>query len=125
MQYKTITKKNIRLMLDRFYSNILKDELIADFFIDKLDDEMISDEWQHHLNLLTDFWASILLEDTAYAGKPLKPHMTMQGLTRESFGRWLELFALSVDKFYEEEAANKFKHHSKIVADNFIKALKL
>jgi len=112
-------------MLDRFYSNVLKDDLIADFFIDKLDDEMISDEWQHHLNLLTDFWAFTILDDTSYSGKPVKPHMKMQGLSRESFERWLKLFFETVDKLYEKEPANIFKHHSQIIANNFMQLLRL
>ncbi|WP_230973258.1 hypothetical protein [Sulfurimonas hydrogeniphila] len=70
MQYQTITKKNIRVMVDRFYSSVLKDDLIADFFIEKLGDEMISDEWQHHLNLLTDFWAAMTTGDNSYNGTP-------------------------------------------------------
>ncbi|MEA2073887.1 MAG: hypothetical protein U9O86_09905 [Campylobacterota bacterium] len=45
MQHQTITRKNIRSMVDRFYSQILKDEILADFFIERLGDEMISDEW--------------------------------------------------------------------------------
>lgn len=112
-------------MLDRFYSAVLKDDLIADFFIDKLDDEMISDEWQTHLNLLTDFWAATILKDSSYKGQPIKPHMTMKGLKRESFERWLELFFTTVDKFYEKDAADVFKQHSEKIANNFMKLLKL
>ncbi len=125
MKYQTITKKNIHAMLDHFYSAVLKDELIADFFIERLDDEMISDEWQHHLDLLTDFWASRLLNDPAYKGQPIKPHIKMQGLSRESFKRWLELFSDIVDKMYEREAAEQFKEHAHIIANNFMKLLKL
>jgi len=122
---QTITKQNIRKMVDRFYSKILKDDLIADFFIEKLGDEMISDEWQHHLNLLTDFWASMTIGDGSYNGTPVKPHMHMQGLTRESFERWLQLFFETVDKLYEKEAAETFKIRSEIIANNFMKLLHL
>jgi len=53
---------------------------------------VITDEWQNHLNKLTDFWASITLGDTAYSGKPVKPHMYMEGLQRETFEQCLRLF---------------------------------
>jgi len=112
-------------MLDRFYSAVLKDDLIADFFIERLDDEMISDEWQAHLDLLTEFWVSTILKEGTYKGQPIKPHMHMEGLKKESFERWLELFFTTVDKFYEKEAADAFKHHSEKIANNFIKLLKL
>ena len=125
MQHQTINKKNIRIMVDRFYSAILKDDLLADFFIDKLGDEMISDEWQNHLDKLTDFWASIILGDSAYNGQPLTPHIHMNGLKRETFESWLKLFFKTVDKFYNEESANIFKTRSKMIATNFMRQLNL
>jgi len=124
-QYETITRENIRRMVDHFYSQVLKDELIADFFIDKLGDEMISDEWLHHLDLLRDFWASIILGETAYRGQPIKPHLHMKGLKRESFERWLKLFFQTIDKLYVKEQADIFKNHSQKIANNFMKLLNL
>ncbi len=125
MQYQTITKKNIRVMADRFYSSVLKDDLIADFFIERLGDEMISDEWQDHLNLLTDFWASVTIGDSKYNGTPLTPHIDMPGLSKESFQRWLELFSKTIDRLYEKEAADIFKSKGEMIANNFMKQLKL
>lgn len=125
MQYETITKKNIRRMVDHFYSQVLKDDIVGDFFIDKLGDEMISDEWLHHLDLLADFWAFTILGDTAYKGKPIKPHMHMKGLKRETFQRWLELFFTTIDKLYVKESADVFKEHSQKIADSFMKLLRI
>lgn len=125
MQYQTITKENIRRMVDHFYSQVLKDELLSDFFIEKLGDEMISDEWLSHLDLLTDFWAFTILGDNSYNGKPIKPHMHMKGLKRESFERWLKLFFETVDRLYVKEAADTFKTHSEMIANNFMKLLRL
>jgi len=125
MQYETIDKKNIRRMMDHFYSQVIKDELLADFFIEKLGDEMISDEWLRHLNLLTDFWASRILNDTDYNGQPLKPHIQMKSLTRETFERWIKVFYQSVDKYYTKEPADIFKAHGKEIANNFMRLLKL
>lgn len=125
MKYDTITKKNIRRMIDQFYSQVLKDELLSSFFIQKLGDEMISDKWLAHLKLLTDFWASVILEDTNYKGQPIKPHIQMKDLKRESFERWVKVFFESVDKYYTKESADIFKAHAKEISDNFMKLLKI
>ena len=125
IKHQTVTKKNIRNMVDRFYSKVLKDELLADFFIEKLGDEMITEQWQNHLTLLTSFWASIILNDTSYKGQPIKPHMHMQGLNKETFKRWLKLFFETVDGVYVKETADIFKTNSESIAKNFIKLLKL
>jgi len=123
MQYQTINKENIRAMVDRFYSQILKDDLIADFFIEALGDEMITDAWQTHLNLLSDFWASTILGDASYTGEPLKPHLDMEGLERVAFERWLALFFETVDKVYAKEPAALFKRRSEAIANNFMRIL--
>ena len=125
MKHQIITRKNIRMMVDRFYSQVLKDEVIADFFIDKLGDEMISDEWQSHLTLLTNFWVSLTLDDTAYNGQAGKAHMRVKGLQRETFEQWLKLFFETLDKFYDKEAADVFKKHAQVSANDFMKLLHL
>lgn len=124
-QHQTITRKNIRFMVDLFYSQVLKDEILADFFIERLGDEMISDEWQVHLNLLTDFWMSTILGDSSYKGKPVKPHMHMPGLQRVTFEAWLALFFETVEKVYTKEPANIFKNKSETIANNFMQLLHL
>ena len=123
MQHQTITKKNIRIMVDRFYSKVLKDDLLADFFTEKLGDEMISDEWQTHLDTLTDYWASITLGDKAYSGQPVKLHIDLEGLERETFERWLKLFSETVDKFYSKEIADIFKSRAQVIANSFMRLL--
>lgn len=123
MQHQTITKKNIRRMLDRFYSNILKDELLAHYFIEKLGDEMISDEWQKHLDRLTDYWASITLGDKAYNGQPVKQHIYLENVQKETFERWLKLFSESVDKYYTKEIADIFKSRAEVIANSFMRLM--
>lgn len=125
MQYETITRENIRKMVDRFYSQILKDEIVAPFFIEKLGDEMISDEWQTHLNLLTNFWASTIMGDNSYSGQPVKPHMHMEGLQRVTFERWLELFFETLDRYYTKDNADIFKVKSQNIANNFMRLLNI
>jgi hemoglobin len=123
MQENTITRKNIRTMLDRFYSAVLKDDLIANYFIDRLGDEMISDEWQNHLSVLINFWASVTLNDKSYKRDALKPHLDMDGLDEKSFQRWLELFDECVERLYTKEIADIFKAHGRNISNNFMKSI--
>jgi hemoglobin len=112
-------------MLDRFYSAVLKDDLIGDYFIEKLGDEMISDEWQNHLKVLIDFWASVILNDKSYKQDPLKPHLNMKGLTKEHFQRWLELFYECVERLYTKEIADIFKAHGENISKSFMKSINI
>ena len=125
MKASEITKQNLRQMVILFYTKILKDDEVGPFFIERLGDDLNSEQWAPHLDLLTNFWASITLGDMDYRGSPFAPHAQMPGLKRETFARWLELFYETVETIYEEKIAYQFKERSSIIAGNFMRNLRL
>ena len=125
MLEKEITKANLRTMVIRFYTEILKDDLVGPFFIDRLGNDLAGEIWGEHLDILTNFWASIYLGDMAYRGSPFAPHIHMQGLKAETFQRWLVLFAKTVDSIYEPHIAEQLKERSNLIAGNFMRNLRL
>ncbi len=120
-----VTKINLRTMVVRFYSSVLEDKVVGPFFIDKLGDDLSSEVWGEHIDLLTNFWASIALGDTSYRGSPMRPHFDLPGIGRDTFTRWLELFHATLDELYVEGIANQFKERSTIIAGNFMTNLGL
>ena len=124
-QVNEVTKENLGQMVNLFYTKVLKDEIVGPFFIEKLGDDMKNEKWVPHLELLTNFWASITLGDFAYKGNPFAPHADIQNLSREAFSRWLVLFAQTVDTIYIPQIANQFKERSTIIAGNFMRNLRL
>ena len=120
-----ITKENLRIMVIRFYTEILKDETVGPFFIERLGDNLYNETWAPHIDLLTNFWASISLGDTDYRSSPFAPHAQMPGLQASTFKRWLELFFQTLDGLYEPQIANMFKERSTIIAGNFMRNLGL
>ncbi len=125
MQANEVTKENLRQMVNLFYTKVLKDELVGPFFIERLGDDMKNEKWIPHLELLTNFWASIALGDFEYKGNPFAPHASMQNLSREAFSRWLELFATTLDSIYIPQIANQLKERSSVIAENFMRNLQL
>ena len=123
MQSNQITKENIRTMVNTFYVKILKDDIVGPFFIAKLGDDMGNEHWVPHLDLLVNFWASIALSDTDYRGNPFAPHTQLGELKRETFERWLALFAETLDEIYVPSIAAQFKERSTIIAGNFMRNL--
>ena len=118
-----ITKDNIHTMVVKFYAAVLKDDLVGPFFIEKLGDNLGTFLWEKHIELLTNFWASIALGDTAYRGNPLAPHLRLDGLSRAAFEQWLTLFSKTLDSIYEPNIASMFKERSTIIAGNFMRNL--
>ncbi len=120
-----ITKENIGTMVINFYSRVLKDDLVGSYFIHELGDDMDNKAWQVHLKLLVDFWASVVLGDTAYQRNPLGPHMMMDELSPTVFKQWLKLFFETLDEIYEPQITDIFKEKSTIIARNFMRDLGL
>ena len=120
MKANSITKESIDKLVRTFYPTILADEVTAPFFIAKLGSDINSPTWQEHLELLSNFWSMQALGDLSYRGSPLAPHFGLEGLNKEAFERWLELFEAAIDKVYEPQAGAFFKERSQMIARNFM-----
>jgi hemoglobin len=118
-----ITRENIEKMVHLFYIKVLKDDLVGPFFIAKLGDDMKSEHWKPHLELLTNFWSSMILGDGSYGGNPFMPHTQLGELSREVFEQWLELFFKTIDDVYETQVGHPFKERSMAIAGNFMRNL--
>jgi len=122
---KSINEENIEILVRRFYTQVLKHTLLAPFFIEKLGDDLQSKAWEEHLVLLTEFWKFVALGYDDYKGNPLQPHFHIQGLSREAFKSWLNLFHQTVDSLYTPSTGEYFKQKSTDIAENFMRKLNL
>ena len=60
-----------------------------------------------------------------YDRNPLQPHLNMQGISREAFTSWLNLFHETADELFDETASGYLKDKSSEIADNFMRKLEL
>lgn len=119
-----VTKENIHNMVIKFYTVVLKDDLIGPIFISILGDDLKSETWKTHIELLTSFWASIALGEVGYAGSPFAPHIQFSGnLSAEAFQRWLKLFSQTLHSIYEPHIAELFHERGRNIANNFMRNL--
>jgi len=120
-----VSRENINKLVILFYTRVLSDEKLAPFFIEKLGSDLQGEKWQTHMDLLTNFWATLVTGSRDYNGAPFPPHAHMQGLDRSAFETWIVLFFESVDKIFTAEIALKFKERGSIIAGNFVRKLNL
>lgn len=125
MLHNEITKNNLNTMVIKFYAAVLQDKIVGPFFIEKLGDNLGTFLWKEHIELLTNFWASLTLGDVTYKGNPFAPHLRLQGLTRETFEQWLKIFFKVIENLYEEKITEIFKLKSTFMAGNFMRNLQL
>ena len=84
------TRQDIELVVNEFYSKILKDELIAFFFTD-----VANLDFEKHLPAMHDFWESIIFGKSKYNGNPMIKHFALnrkEEMKAIHFERWLKLW---------------------------------
>lgn len=112
-----VSLEDIKLLVDTFYSNAQKDELIGPIF-----DEVIQDKWPIHLQKMYSFWQTVLLDEHTYFGTPFMPHLKLP-ITPTHFERWLQLFNATVDELFEGEIAQEAKWRADRMATMFMSKL--
>ncbi|CAA6806224.1 MAG: Globin [uncultured Sulfurovum sp.] len=123
--YKSMNAENMEELVHAFYPKVLKDPILAPFFIAKLGDNIESSGWKAHLKLIVEFWKFAALGYDEYTNNPLTPHLAMEGLSREAFGQWLRLFHETVYEIYEPFAGDYLKDKSLDIAENFMRKLEI
>lgn len=114
--YETVESENIREMVQKFYSIVLRDDLLGPIFTRVLGDDMNGGKWHEHLHRLDAFWLLMMGQPSGYQGDPTPAHAFIGQLTPESFDRWLELFDEVVHHVYEQKTADKLHRKAQIVA---------
>ncbi len=111
------SRKEVDFLVRRFYDQIRVHGTLGPIF-----NEVVKD-WDAHLIHLSDFWEMILLQSGPGAGKfnPIQVHRDVDAAVDNSieqahFGNWLELWFLTIDRYFEGETANFAKEHARRMA---------
>ena len=118
-----VNREHITEMVIRFYTRVLADETVGPFFIAKLGDDLKNKYWKPHIDLLINFWSTMILQDESYFGNPLRPHFHIGELQTSVFKQWLKLFFETVDEVFIPKVGAEFKERSEIIAGNFMRNL--
>lgn len=80
------TEEDVRRLVHRFYAKVRQDEVLGPIFNARVAD------WDHHLEMLCDFWSSLVLGTRRFKGAPIPAHARIPDLSWPLFQRWLGLF---------------------------------
>jgi hemoglobin len=112
---KDITDRNDLLkLLTLFYNKLLADKSISYLFTD-----IAKIDLPHHLNILVDFWESVLFQKDVYRKNAMQPHLNLHQkspLQKSHFQTWLKYFNESVDELFEGEKAFLAKERALSIA---------
>ena len=95
--------------MTEFYKKAIVDEDIGPFFVNELGNDLTSEDWIEHIDLLADFWLAKLLGKNTYIGNFIGAHIKLPHIQKESFSKWLELFSMTADEIYTPDISKLFK----------------
>jgi len=104
------TRIEIEIVVNKFYEKVKADTLLAPLFAHV--------DWHHHLPIMYNFWASILLGDQTYQGNPFQKHVPLP-LQAQHFDQWLKLFEATVDENFGGDRAQEVKDRARSIARVF------
>lgn len=87
-------------LVDGFYARVRQDAELGPIFNGAIQD------WDHHRELLTDFWTSVMLGSGRYKGNPMGAHLKWRAyMTPALFERWLGLWETTATEILSAEDA--------------------
>jgi hemoglobin len=108
------SRADLEQMLAAFYKKVFDDALIRHFFI-----EVVPLNLEHHLPVITDFWASVLLNEHGYRKNVMEIHQNINALSplkKEHLDRWVQLFSETIDEYFEGPKAVLAKQRAQSIA---------
>lgn len=102
------SRKDIKYIISKFYDKLLIDKKMMPFFQEIID----TDELDHHLEIITDFWNDIIFDTMTYERNVMQKHLnknTFIKFQKEHFSIWVSYFFTTIDSFFIGENATKMK----------------
>lgn len=113
------TRDDIKFLVDEFYHKVNLDPLLSPIF-----NNQIGSNWLSHLDTMYSFWATQLIGEGSYHGRPFPPHALLR-IDARHFQRWLELFCETVDNNFLGLGAEMAKQKARNIAVVFQAKLNL
>ena len=110
-------RDDVSHLVRSFYAKIRVHENLGPIF------NKVVEDWENHLERLTDFWEMVLLNTGPGVGKfsPVPVHKAVDQTTgnqieQHHFGNWLELWFSTLDTYFEGKNADYAKEHARNMA---------
>lgn len=105
-------RTDVSLLVHTFYNKIRADKEISPYF-----NELIQD-WDSHLEKLTDFWETNLFGIRKFKGNPIEVHNKVDEhfngqISANEFGIWLNYWFQTLDSLFEGENVEILKRRAR------------
>lgn len=115
MQSDISSRKDIKLIITKFYDKLLGDEKMLPFF----EDIVAQHQLEHHIEIITDFWNDILFDTLTYHNNVMQKHLQKNAFVQfklEHFELWVSYFFATIDANFQGENAHQMKNRASAIA---------
>ncbi|WP_299681975.1 group III truncated hemoglobin [uncultured Dokdonia sp.] len=112
MKKEITSREDIHLLVTTFYSRIRKDVYLAPIF------ERHIQDWNEHIEHLTDFWEAQLFFKKKFTGNPLLKHQQVDAkeaytINEQHFGIWINHWIQTIDDLFTGEKATTLTNRAR------------
>ena len=115
MKLDIYSRKDIKLIITKFYELLLVDENMIPFF----EDIVVQNQLKEHLEIITDFWSDLLFDTNSYANNVMKKHVDKNvfvAFKKVHFTIWISYLFETIDAYFEGENAVNMKNRASSIA---------
>jgi hemoglobin len=105
-------------LVREFYGRVRRDERLGPIFA-----AVVQDDWEPHLEKMTDFWCSVILKDGSYSGRPVPAHLKLKQVREDDFEVWLSHFRATAEETCPPGVAATFIDRAERIARSLILAM--
>jgi hemoglobin len=116
MSQDILTHDDVVMLVDKFYSTVLGDEILAPFFTHI--------DFDHHKPRMIHFWSFVLLDEPGYTTNIFDKHANM-ALTADALQRWVLLFEQTARACFSGEKTELAILRAKTIAWTFQEKMNL
>ncbi len=109
------SRKDIKLIITKFYDLLLNDVIMIPFF----EDIVINNHLNEHLEIISDFWNDILFQTTSYKNNTMQKHIDKNAFIKfkkEHFAIWTSYLFTTIDANFSGEVAEQMKNRATSIA---------
>lgn len=105
-------------LVREFYGRVRRDGRLGPIFA-----AVVQENWEPHLEKMTDFWCSVILKDGSYSGRPVPAHLKLKQVREEDFEVWLRYFRATAVETCPPGVAATFIDRAERIARSLILAM--
>ncbi len=113
LAHPDIDRAFIGRLVREFYRRVRADQRLGPIFAG-----VIGEDWEPHLEKMTDFWCSVILKSRSYQGRPVPAHLKLKQVREEDFEIWLSLFRKTARDLCPADTADLFIERAERIAQS-------